>query len=281
MIINTDFKLTKMHGTGNDFLLLNLCPIETLRLFEKRVSPQNRPDWVRRICHRHFGVGADGFLFVESHDSLDFQWDFYNSDGSSAEMCGNAARCVARFAFDEKIAGDKMTFQSIAGPIQAHVLPGGEVDITTRSIIADPEETFRQKDSIWKFHRINTGVPHSVIVVNDTEPLASDTRKQLAASLRQDPSHGEKGSNVTFYRPLSSTCIESVSFERGVENFTLSCGTGVLAAGYHFCQSRGIANCDVQVPGGALKVSFLEGTPPKLSGSTQYVANIHPNLELF
>lgn len=281
MLKNTDFTFIKMHGTGNDFLLMNLTSIESLRLFEKRVSLQNRPDWVRRVCDRHFGIGADGFLFLESHQSLDFKWDFYNSDGSSAEMCGNAARCVARYAFDEKIAGSSMTFQSISGPIHARVSPEGNVEIEVSTLKADPEESFPWNGENWKFQRINTGVPHSVIVVDDTKPLASDDRKPLASALRRDPSHGNRGSNVTFYRSIGADRLEAVSFERGVEDFTLACGTGVLAAGYHFCKSKGIAGCDVQAPGGLLKVSFPKGHTPTLSGPAQYIAEIHPNLELF
>lgn len=281
MIKESAYKLIKMHGTGNDFLIMNLHSLEVLRQFEKRVPKQHRPDWVRRVCKRHFGVGADGLLFVEAHDSLDFQWDFYNSDGSSAEMCGNAARCVARFAFDEKIADSEMTFLSIAGPITARVSDDGQVEIETGTMKVDPEESLEWDGKSWTFQRINSGVPHSIIVVNDDKPLTTDARKYLAAHLRSHSSHGEGGSNVTFYRPLGDNKIESVSFERGVEDFTLACGTGVLAAGFHFCQSKGIAGCEVQVPGGLLKVSFPKGEAPKLSGPAQYVAEVHPNLELF
>lgn len=282
MITNSSFKMTKMQGTGNDFLILDLYDIESLRIFEKRVLPQNRSEWAKRVCDRHFGMGADGLMFLQSHDDYDFQWDFYNSDGSSAEMCGNAARCAALYAKDHKWSGTKMTFLSLAGPIHAEVTEDNCVHIESSLVKEDTPENFKSSEGdIQTFQRINTGVPHSVIVVEDSEPLTVDHRKSLAKQLRRDSSHGPNGSNVTFYRVIDQNQIESVSFERGVEDFTLACGTGVLAAGYHFCKSKGIAGCEVHTPGGQLLVNIEDLKKPRLTGPATYVANIFPNMELF
>jgi len=163
MDIQFPVSFAKMSGTGNDFIVIDhrkvLVPVEL------------QPEFVRKLCRRMFSVGADGVIFIEGSDKADFSWRFYNADGSVAEMCGNGARCAARFAFARGIAEKKMSFKTLAGIIEAEVLnDDGEISLlmTTpfdyrRALTAelDGEST--------DISFMNSGVPHAVIFKGEDE----------------------------------------------------------------------------------------------------------------
>ncbi len=261
------FPCTKMTATGNDFLLVDL---------KSESAPQSvgpLPDLPRKElakvwCDRHFGLGADGLVFLEPSSEADFQWDFYNRDGSSAEMCGNAARCVATFALDKGWAKDKVSWKTLTGILHAERHDLG----TNIEMPLIKSHQFDQKGS-WlgqefTFANIDSGVPHAVFAVEKIEP---EKLGPLAREIRKDSRFAERGTNVTFFRALDAKKIESTSFERGFDQFTLSCGTGAVAAAFcHFKKTKN-GEIEVRVPGGQLLVNFHKERP-HLIGPAQTIA---------
>ena len=212
----------KMHGSGNDFIIIdNRC----------RIFPdQERSRLVTGLCRRATGIGADGLFLIEddSEPYVDFLWRFYNADGSEAEMCGNGGRCVARFAYLQKIAGAKMVFRTLAGLIRAQV-DGAKVKLEMtppcglrRTIKLDFDDDFETVDFI------NTGVPHALIRIDrDLSRLAI---KERGAKIRYHQEFAPAGTNVNFIEIVSEQCLSIRTYERGVEDETLACGTGAVAA---------------------------------------------------
>jgi diaminopimelate epimerase len=241
----------KLVGTGNDFLFI-----------DGRVKLEMpRPELVRRLCDRHFGIGADGLVFVESRNGK-LEWDFYNTDGSHAEMCGNATRCFGRWAA-LKLGLNAIDFATIAGPVHVDVA-GEEVSSYLEFVSANPvlkrfELLSREVGVYW----IDTGVPHFVAKVASIPEAQKDL--EMIRALRFHPEGGPRGANVTFLEIVGPTSFKTVTYERGVEDFTLSCGTGVVAAaavGLQIsAQKAGLApgrEADVEAPGGKLRVRFEE-----------------------
>ena len=239
-------RFTKMNGAGNDFVLLD----------NRAGKLQLAPKQIARICDRHRGVGADGILVLESAaDGADFRMRYYNADGGEAEMCGNGARCFARFA--EHVAGAKkeLSFETPAGIIRAKV--DGDLVCLQMSepkdlrldieVVADGE-TFRG-------HFINTGVPHVVIPVAKIENV--DVLKNGRA-IRRHEMFSPKGANVNFVEKRGRRRIAIRTYERGVENETLACGTGVVASALTFAAPENVDGpIGVLVRGGSeLTVGF-------------------------
>ena len=242
-------QFTKMNGAGNDFVLID----------NREGKIQLRPEDVVRICHRQRGVGADGvMLLVPSRTGkADFAWDFYNSDGSTAEMCGNGARCFARFVQRAAGANRRLTFETGAGIISSEI-SGERVEIQ----LTEPKDLRLNEHIILSsgpatIHSINTGVPHAVLFV----PNADQAMVQnLGAEIRYHPHFAPKGTNVNFVQRLGPNHIRLRTYERGVEGETLACGTGVTAAALVSARlHRYSSPVQVQVQGGdTLRVSFRE-----------------------
>jgi diaminopimelate epimerase len=220
MISNFPISFTKMSGTGNDFIVMD----------HRRalIAVSEQPDFAKKVCRRMFSVGADGLILIEESGTADFSWRFYNADGSVAEMCGNGARCAARYAFMNKIAGPKMTFATLAGIIEAEVLEESE---TVRLRMTPPSD-FRLglKLGLGGIERevffVNTGVPHAVIFVDDDDtPI-----KEWGREVRYHPLFQPAGSNANFVRNLKGGEIQVRTYERGVEDETRACGTGAVAS---------------------------------------------------
>ncbi len=210
----------KMSGAGNDFVIIDHR--------QKSLAMAEQPEFARRICRRKFSVGADGLILLELAENADFQWQFYNADGSVAEMCGNGARCVARFAYQNGIAGKKMLFQTLAGIIEAEVL----ADEETVSLRMTPpvdchlERTLVLGGQEMAVGFINTGVPHAVIFVDDKDlPV-----KEWGREVRHHPMFGPAGTNANFIRLLENGELHVRTYERGVEDETMACGTGAVAS---------------------------------------------------
>ncbi len=242
-------KFTKMNGAGNDFVLLDNRD-GALRLDAQKIA---------RLCDRHRGIGADGLLMVErSDDGVDFRMRYYNADGGEAEMCGNGARCFARFV--NRIAGprDAINFATQAGEIRASFV-GGSV----RLAMSDPKELrlnerLNLKQQTLTVDSINTGVPHAVIFV---ENLENASVQRLGAEIRHHAHFAPKGTNVNFAMQLDRRNIAIRTYERGVEAETLACGTGVVASALIFHEMTAAKSpvC-VHVNGGeTLEVSFEKG----------------------
>jgi diaminopimelate epimerase len=218
-------EFTKMHGAGNDFLVLDN------RWY--RFSDEELADLAATWCPRRYGVGADGLLALSppEADDTDYRMRYVNADGSWAGMCGNGARCLARFALDADFEGPELTFDTDAGRYHAAALPdrpdvirlyvppatGLELDVP----LDEPPPLDEPA-----VHYVHTGTGHLVIFVPDVDavPVA-----EWAPPLRRDPRVEPPGANVNFVEVGGDT-LHVRTYEKGVEGETLSCGTGVLAA---------------------------------------------------
>lgn len=209
----------KMQGSGNDFVLIDhRRPL---------IADADRIGFVKKVCTPKFGVGADGLIFIEPSDRADFSWRFFNADGSEAEMCGNGGRCAARFAFLNGIGQRELAFETLAGIIHAEVT-GRRVKLElTRPQGLKLHLDIPLATGTRTGHFINTGVPHVVIPVDDLEgtPVA-----EVGRAIRFHPHFGPAGTNVNFIRILGPQDLEVRTYERGVEDETLACGTGSVAA---------------------------------------------------
>lgn len=210
----------KMEGAGNDFILI-----------DNRSG--DLPEHVKRslvtdYCRRAQGIGADGMIFIQSDTKYDFAWDFFNSDGSRAEMCGNGARCAAKFAHKIGAAGREMTFRTLAGPINATLTErGAKIHLPN---VETPEATIAidvmgEKIDLWF---LNTGVPHAVTEVSDIEAVDVVA---LGSAIRRHPRFAPEGTNANFLFRSGAGKLFIRTYERGVEGETLACGTGSVAAG--------------------------------------------------
>lgn len=219
--MSPDFPIpfTKMSGTGNDFII-----IDHRRPF---LADREIPGFVRSVCQRSFSVGADGLILVEDHPDADFRWHFFNADGSRAEMCGNGARCAARFAHEKKIAPARMRFITDAGPIEAEVLDGRVKLRLTRPMDLRQNLLVEFDGREMEIHHINTGVPHAVRIVGNSD--ATEVA-EWGRQIRFHPLFAPAGANVNFVEPLGPSALKVRTYERGVEAETMACGTGAVAA---------------------------------------------------
>jgi diaminopimelate epimerase len=221
-----DFKFpiafTKLSGTGNDFIIIDHR--------EPFISPEDQSEFARLVCRRRFSIGADGLILIEDSKTVDFRWQFYNGDGSQAEMCGNGARCAARFAYEHDIGPAAMRFETTAGEIEAFILStSGE---TVKIRLTGPEDLrlnipLAVGNVEQSLHFINTGVPHTVVLVNDAGmvPVADWGRE-----IRFHKTFQPAGTNANFIQVLPGDTLMVRTYERGVEGETMACGTGAVAA---------------------------------------------------
>jgi diaminopimelate epimerase len=178
-------------------------------------------------CRRKMSVGADGVILVEESSLADFKWRFYNSDGSRAEMCGNGARCVSRYAFLNQIAGKDLSFETDVGIISAQIV-GERVQIKMTDPTALRENLeLAMTDHTLPYHVINTGVPHVVIRTTDLESVDV---VGIGRAVRHHEVFSPAGTNVNFTRVTGKNTLAIRTYERGVEDETLACGTGSVAA---------------------------------------------------
>lgn len=270
----------KMSGAGNDFIIID--GMDKNIMAQLHQLPLSRDELARRACRRGTGVGADGLVVVEPpRSAAHFRWDFYNADGSSAEMCGNAARCVASLMFQKGYVPTKMSFETSAGIINAEFRPDKTISVKMASKdFALEEQRLAIDGQTVLGYRINTGVPHFVIELPIKE---KEKMKNVIRKIRNHPEFGAAGTNVTIYEPKSANMIESVSFERGVEDFTLACGTGAVSAALVFSKKTGSTlqekEVQVHVPGGRLFVSRdIASGRPLLRGPAVIVYIGHLNI---
>ncbi len=208
----------KMSGSGNDFIIIDNR--------DQMIKTKGLSDFVKKICRRRISVGADGLILLEKSDKVDFKWRFFNSDGSQAEMCGNGARCAARFAFLHRIAGKNMSFETAAGIISAQIR-GDLVKIK----LTDPTDyradyQIKLANGLQNISSINTGVPHVVIFCENLEKI--DVNK-LGKEIRYHKIFQPEGTNINFICRLPDKTFAMRTYERGVEGETLACGTGAVA----------------------------------------------------
>lgn len=209
----------KMVASGNDFVIIENS--------KAKISNSALPSFAKEICERNLGVGADGLLVIEPSEKADFKMRVLNPDGSEAEMCGNGARCVALFAKQSKIVDGDMQIDTLSGIIEAQVTDD-KVKIKVqnpRDIKLDFDLNIEGKD--YKMSFVNTGVPHTVLFV---EKLGSFDVKRLGRAIRYNGNFAPRGTNVNFVEVGNGNSIKVRTYERGVEDETLACGTGCVAS---------------------------------------------------
>lgn len=226
----------KYQGTGNDFIII-----------DNRTSffPKENTALIAHLCDRRFGIGADGLILLEIHPTEDFQMVYYNSDGNESSMCGNGGRCIVSFAHFSGIIGEETTFMAIDG---VHL---ASVSKDTVSLKMQDVDAIKVKP---KAVFMNTGSPHHVEMVAGLSNF--DVVKE-GAKLRYGV-YGKEGSNINFVEEKPDGQFAVRTYERGVEDETLSCGTGVTAvalAMHHYGRTKR-TSIPLQVLGGSLEVSF-------------------------
>lgn len=238
----------KMQGTGNDFIIINNIelkfPYETLVKLAKQ------------ICQRKISVGSDALMVVDTpQKGGDFRMIFFNVDGTEAEMCGNGARCLARYAFENQLANEEMQIETVAGMVYAKRLDQRNYQVQLNDP-ANIQEALMFNDFLVDYVELgDPGIPHLVVPYENLSitPLASI--QALAKSLRYWD-YLPKGANVNFYEVLENQEVVVRTFERGVEDFTLACGTGSGSTAYILAQ-KGLVQPEevtIHVLGGTLKV---------------------------
>ena len=231
----------KYHGAGNDFILLDDRGGDLLGRFDQAT--------IAHWCDRHFGIGADGFMLLRHHPEYDFEMVYYNADGAPSSMCGNGGRCIVRFAHDLGLVRDVYRFLAVDGPHTATLLPDGNVSLEML-----PVSEFRELAEGLTY-QLDTGSPHYVTFVpaSDTVDVVREGR-----SIRNRPEYVERGININFVTSHADE-LTIATYERGVENETLACGTGVTAAAIaqirRSGQTSGTFRVPVRAKGGLLAVS--------------------------
>lgn len=217
---------TKMSGSGNDFVVID----NRNRCFPER----NRAAVVQRLCRRRFSIGADGVVLIEKPDSHDvhFRWRYYNADGSEGEMCGNGAMCGARFAYLQGIAPARCTFATPSGRVEAEVEPDSR-RVHLRMVDPGPVvagQAIAAVDRHVTIHSITVGVPHVVVIVEDVEAFAPGAEfLAFGRAIRHHPLF-PNGTNVNVIARIDRNTLRMRTYERGVEDETLACGTGAVAS---------------------------------------------------
>jgi diaminopimelate epimerase len=209
----------KFSGSGNDFILIDNM--------DNSLQVGDSGAFAKRVCARKVSVGAEGLIIIEPSDKVDFRWRFFNSDGSEPEMCGNGGRCAARFAFLRKIAKKRMSFETLAGIIDAEV----QANIVKIRLSSPHNLVMNDKIAVngkkLVVHSVNTGVPH---VVHFVEDLKAFNVFATGRTIRFHDHYQPDGTNANFVSVIDAHTIAIRTYERGVENETLACGTGSVAS---------------------------------------------------
>lgn len=232
-------KFSKYQGTGNDFVMIDN---------RQSVFPKGNTKLIEQLCDRRFGIGADGLLLLENDSETDFRMVYFNSDGNESSMCGNGGRCIVAFAKKLNVI-DKNTTVFIAadGLHHATILDDGNISLQMKDVDAIKIEE--------SYVFMNTGSPHHVMMV---EELQLFDVKTMGAQIRYSDLYGKEGSNVNFVKQIGDDQFALRTYERGVEDETLSCGTGATAAAIAmFAIGNTVSNqIELKVEGGKLAVSF-------------------------
>ena len=238
--LNMKLTFYKYQGTGNDFIMIDNRTLS---------FPKNDTKLVAFLCNRKFGIGADGLILLENHEKYDFKMVYYNSDGNESSMCGNGGRSLVAFAKQLEVINNEAEFEAIDGYHFASIDENNIVSlqmIDVDSIKIEPNYTF-----------LNTGSPHHIQLVDDLKKV---NVKEEGAKIRYSELYGKAGSNINFVTQVNNDTFSVRTYERGVEDETLSCGTGVTAVALAMYANHKTDSNKVKlnVEGGELAVSFKE-----------------------
>ncbi len=232
-----DITFYKYHGTGNDFVIID--------------NRDNRydsltPKQVKFLCDRRFGIGADGLMLLKHRDGYDFEMIYYNADGNPSSMCGNGGRCLVKFANQVGIHKYTYKFLAIDGDHEAEIDNNNIIRLKMKDVDAVDEHS--------TYIVLNTGSPHYIKFMNDVQE--TDV-VNAGKAIRNSPPYAAEGINVNFVESTGQDSIFVRTYERGVEDETMSCGTGVTAAALMSAHNdRGFNRVEVRTPGGHLSVEF-------------------------
>jgi diaminopimelate epimerase len=269
-----EIPFTKLHGNGNDFVLIDE--------YEKTIIPDDMKGQFAAIyCDRRFGIGADGVIYLSKSDKSTLKMRILQPDESEAEMCGNGIRCLAKYAFDAGYAKESSTVETPAGEVG--VAMGYKDDeffaiitMTTpkfdrKDIPATGEGDYKEKIGDFDVYAVNTGVPHAVIIVDAVDAI---DLKAAAPAIRHHASF-KKGANVNFVERTGPDSISIRTFERGVEEETLSCGTGATASAavVHKLGYTG-DTVNVETRGGSLTIYLKDGAQMEGPATTVFSGKI-------
>lgn len=233
-------KFQKYQANGNDFVML----------VEEKTGISLTEKQIEKFCDRHFGIGADGLMVLRNSEAYDFEMHYYNSDGKKASMCGNGGRSIASLAYSLGYAGKQMVFLATDGVheavIEKEIIKGSLYDVSLMMVDVEKVEKFPD------YYFLNTGVPHYVEFVDSLSEMDVVAKGR---QVRYDERFGTEGTNANFVE-IHSDGIEVRTYERGVEDETLSCGTGVTASAIAAFLKTGKKGFPVRARGGDFKVSF-------------------------
>lgn len=264
----------KMNGAGNDFVVLNNL--------EEHLNVEDLPQVARTLCERHLSIGADGLMVVDAPDQGgDYKMRFYNADGSMGEMCGNGARCICRYGYENGLAGETQTIETTAGIVTGRRITSRLYKIRlndpTTVRLDDPVEVDGIRYDCAYVELGSPGIPHAVVPYRDLKNADENELRELGRKLRWHPAF-PKGANVNFYELTGEDTVYERTFERGVEDFTYACGTGTGSLVTVLTLQGKVSGHDVQVDmaGGRLIIDTVrEGSAIRdlyLTGPTNIVA---------
>ena len=250
-----------LSGAGNTFHIIHEINSD--------LTITNKKNIAKKICSLKT---ADGFIFLNSTNKENhFKWDFYNNDGSDAEMCGNATRCVGHYIKNEIKSSQKLwVLETKAGRIQIEPLSNDQYQITMTPLLL-----LHSKHGFF----CNTGVPHLVLVTNQFENYKA--QKNDARQLRTHPDFSPAGTNVTYIQTSKvPSLLKAVTYERGVEDFTEACGTGAVAAAFYNFEVNGVVETTVEMPGGSLMMNLTDLNHPLMTGPALLIGKYNYEFEI-
>lgn len=233
-----DLTFYKYQGTGNDFVMIDN---------RKQIFDPHNTELVKRLCNRRFGIGADGLILLQNREGYDFEMIYFNADGNESTMCGNGGRCIVAFAHFLNIIKDKGYFLAIDGPHDAQISNKDWVELK----MSDVKHVINEDEH----YEMDTGSPHYVTFVEDVDDINVVENGQ---AIRYSKKYREKGINVNFVEKTNQG-IKVLTYERGVEDETLSCGTGVTAAALSYyleSPNKQLVRVPISSKGGELEVRF-------------------------
>lgn len=216
---------TKMHGCGNDFIIIDNR--------NQIISENNISTFVHKVCKRKFHIGANGCMLVENSEKANFKMRYFNADGSEGEMCGNGARCIAKYCYDNEIAPPSLTFETLDGIYSAKLGKDGQVQINFPPIdYKDIHLNLKLKNGqhAQTYHYVWAGVPHIVMFGKQIFSISDKNFAEWAIQIKENEAFQKDGTNVNLIEIQNPSTLHIRTYERGVEEETLACGTGATAS---------------------------------------------------
>ena len=244
---------TKMNGAGNDFVILDNR--------DGHIPAGELSALAVKLCAYHTGVGADGLMVVTDSSTADYAMLFYNNDGSLGEMCGNGSRCICRYGPDNGLAGDVQRVETTAGLIIGRRIDERRYQVRLNDpTVIDLHRAVEADGTVFDCAYVelgSPGLPHAVVRLDSWDKTDTDVLRKLGRTLRQAKEF-PKGANVTFVKKLSDSALKAVTYERGVEDFTLACGTGCGSTVTALTLLGLVSGKDIRVamPGGIIEITL-------------------------